>query len=304
MADHTGNGFREGRGHTALVTGASSGIGRSFAVLLASRGYDVVLVARRRDRLETLSQELAATYGVRAEAICVDLGDPDASRKIKSDLDRLGLTVDFLVNNAGYSVLGFYGDVPWEQQETYIRVLGTSVLELTRYLLPAMVEGGWGRIVNVTSVCGFFSGSPGQTLYAPIKSMVHKFSESIALEYEHRGIVCTTAPPGPTATEILEASGAGAVDFVANNPLVRAVMMSPDAYARTAYEGCMRGRRVVIPGLQNKVWAFLLVHSPPSIRYAMCRFMAKLAPESPAATRQNPPDDDRRLGSQDSCLSR
>lgn len=273
---------QEGRGHTALVTGASSGIGRAFSVLLASRGYDVVVVARRKDRLEELSEQLSAAYGVRAEVICADLGDPCTPRNIKAELDRLGLTVDFLVNNAGYSVLGFYCDVPWEQQEAYIRVLGTSVLELTRHLLPAMLQQGWGRIINVTSVCGFFAGSPGQTLYAPIKSMVHKFSESISLEYGDRGIVCTTAPPGYTDTEILEASGSSAVEYIANNRIFKALMMSPDTYARVAYEGCMRCRRVVIPGVQNKIWAFVLLHGPPRVRYAMCGFMARLAPESPA----------------------
>ena len=279
------DGAGDGRGHTALVTGASSGIGRSFSILLASRGYNVVVVARRRDRLEKLSQKLSSTYGVRAEVICADLADPDACRTIKSELDRLGLTVDFLVNNAGYFVLGFYGDVPWERQEAYLRVVGTSVLELTRYLLPAMVEQGWGRIVNVTSLSGYFAGSPGQSLYAPVKAMVHKFSESIALEYGHRGIFCTTAPPGPTATRILEASGASAAEYGAKSRFLRAVMMSPDVYAERAYEGCMRGRRVVIPGLANKLWAFALVHSPARIRYAMSAFTAKMAPpSSPAQT--------------------
>jgi short-subunit dehydrogenase len=172
--------------------------------------------------------------------------------------------------------------VPWEKQEAYIRVLGTSVLELTRCLLPTMVDRRWGRVVNVTSICGYFSGSPGQTLYAPIKSMVHKFSESIALEYEPYGIICTTAPPGATATEILEASGGGAVDYVANNPLVRAAMMNPDRYAKAAYDGCMRGRRVVTPGLHNRIWAFTLLHSPAAVRYAMCGFMAKLSPPNQA----------------------
>jgi hypothetical protein len=197
----------------------------------------------------------------------------------------MGLTVDFLVNNAGYSVLGFYCDVAWEQQAAYIRVLGTSVLELTRCLLPAMVDQRWGRIVNVTSICGYFSGSPGQTLYAPIKSMIHKFSEGIALEYERHGIICSSAPPGATDTEILEASGGGAVDYVANNRLVRAVMMNPDTYVKAAYGGCMRGRRVVTPGLHNRIWAFTLMHAPAPVRYAMCGFMAKLSPPNQADQR-------------------
>jgi uncharacterized protein len=276
------DGAAEGEGHVALVTGASSGIGRSFAAHLAARGYDVVLVARRRTRLEELAAELAVRHGVRAEVIAADLADEQAVPRIKAELDRLGLTVDFLVNNAGYSVLGFYCDVPWADQQAYIRVLGTSVLELTRCLLPAMVEQRWGRIVNVTSICGYFSGSPGQTLYAPIKSMVHKFSESIALEYEPYGIVCTSAPPGATDTEILEASGGGAVDYVANNRLIRSLMMNPDTYVRAAYDGCMRGRRVVTPGLHNRMWAFSLLHAPPPVRYAMCAFMAKLAPPNQA----------------------
>jgi hypothetical protein len=272
-------GSQEGRGHTALVTGASAGIGRSFAELLASVGYDVVLVARRRDRLEELGGCLSAAHTVRAEVIQADLADPEACRNIKAELDRLGLTVDFLVNNAGYSVLGMYCDVPWERQEAFIRVIGLSVLELTRYLLPGMVELGWGRIVNVTSIAGFFPGSPGQTLYSPLKSMVHKFSEGIAEEYEGRGIVCTVAPPGATDTELFEATGPSAVEYVRSSRLVQAVMMSPEVYVRDAYQGCMRGRRVVIPGLSNKTWAFMLTHAPPAARYAMCRFMAKSVPK-------------------------
>ena len=272
----------EGTGHTALVTGASSGIGRSFSALLASRGYDVVLVARRRDRLEKLSRQLSEAHGVRAEVIRADLADPGACRAIKSRLDELGITVDVLVNNAGYFVPGFYGDVPWERQEAYLRVVGTSVLELTRYLLPAMVERGWGRIINITSLAGYFSGSPGQSLYAPVKAMVHKFTESLALEYGHRGVLCTTAPPGPTATRFLEASGASAAEYGAKSRFLQAVVMSPDEFAKKAYEGCMRGRRVVIPGLHNKLWAFALVHSPAPVRYALCAFTARMAPEPPA----------------------
>lgn len=274
----TGTG--EGRGHTALVTGASSGIGRSFAVLLASKGYDVVLVARRRDRLERLSQRLSSEYGVRADVICVDLADPGTPRNIKVELDRMGLTVDFLVNNAGYFVPGFFGDVPWEEQEDYLRVVGTSVLELTRHLLPAMVEQGFGRIVNVTSLASYFSGSPGESLYAPVKAMVHKFSEGIDIEYGHRGIVCTSAPPGPTATRFLEASGATAADYGAKSRFLQAMVMSPDVFVERAYDGCMRGRRVVIPGLHNKLWAFALIHAPGRIRYAMCAFTANMAPHS------------------------
>ena len=276
------DGAQEGRGHVALVTGASSGIGRSFATHLASRGYDVVLVARRRERLEALAYDLVTRHGVRAEVIAVDLAEADAVARIKKELDGLEMTVDFLVNNAGYSVLGFYCDVPWEEQQAYIRVLGTSVLELTRCLLPGMVERRWGRIMNVTSICGYFAGSPGQTLYAPIKSMVHKFSEGIAAEYGPYGIVCTAAPPGATDTEILEASGGGAVDYVANNRLIKALMMNPDTYVKAAYEGCMQGRRVVTPGLHNRIWAFSLLHSPPPMRYAMCAFMAKLSPPNQA----------------------
>jgi short-subunit dehydrogenase len=269
---------QEGRGRTALVTGASSGIGRAFAVLLASRGYDLVVVARRKDRLDELTEHLRAIYRVRAEVLAVDLADPGAGRAIKDGLDQLGVSVDFLVNNAGYPILGQYCDLPWEQQDAFIRVLGTSVLELTHLLLPGMVERGWGRIINVTSLTLYFSGSPGQTLYAPIKAMVHKFSESIALEYEDRGIICTTAPPGATATELLEKSGAGVAEYVANNRVLQAAMMSPEKYVAAAYRGCMAGRRVVIPGWHNRLWAFVLVHSPSKVRYAMCKFMAKMAP--------------------------
>jgi short-subunit dehydrogenase len=269
----------EGWGHTALVTGASSGIGRSFATLLAEKGYDVVLVARRRQRLERLKASLTSTYGVRAEVICVDLADPAAPRNIQAELDEMGLTVDFLVNNAGFFILGYYADVPWESQEEYLRVVGTSVLELTRYLLPGMLDKGWGRIVNVTSMSGYLSGSPGQSLYSPVKAMVHKFSESVSLEYQHKGIVCTSAAPGPTATRFLEAGGATAAEYGRSSRAMQALVMSPDTFVAKAYRGCMRGKRVVVPGVHNKLWALALVHAPGRVRYAMSAFTAKMAPE-------------------------
>jgi len=109
--------------------------------------------------------------------------------------------------------------------------------------------------------------------------------EALALEYERYGIVCTSAPPGATDTEILDASGGKAAEYVANNPLIKAITMNPDTYVKAAYDGCMQGRRVVTPGLQNRVWAFSLLHAPPPVRYAMCAFMAKLSPPNQAEDR-------------------
>src|SRR5262245_18633142 len=133
----------EGTGKTALVTGASSGIGKAFAELLARKGYAVVLTARRADRLETLAAELKQKYGVGTHTIAADLSQPDASRQIAAELTARKLAIDVLVNNAGYGVPGSYINVPWNDHERFMQVMVTAVLDLTYRLLPGMLERGW-----------------------------------------------------------------------------------------------------------------------------------------------------------------
>jgi hypothetical protein len=151
---------------TALITGASAGLGRDFARLFAADGHDVILVARRRDRLEALAGELAAAHGVRATVIDLDLADPAAPRRLVDDVRSRGLEVDFLVNNAGFGGTGAFADVPLEREMGMIQVNVTALVELTRLLVPDMKARRRGRILNVGSTAGFQPGPFMATYYA------------------------------------------------------------------------------------------------------------------------------------------
>lgn len=262
--DFSGRRALEGRGRTALVTGASSGIGRSMTELLAARGFDVVVVARREDRLNALKEELEPSCDVTVRPLVADLAESATPATIVDALDRWGVEVDFLVNNAGYSQLGRYSDLDWSDHQRRLQVLGLSVLELTHHLLPSMVKRGWGRIINVASIAAFFESSPNDVLYSATKSMIHKFSEGIAAEYAASGVNCTVSVPGFTDTEIFTVSKFS--NHVQSNRVMRMAMMSPDTVARQAYDAVAAGKRCVVHGRHHQAMAALLQHCPQSAR--------------------------------------
>ena len=264
----------EGRGRTALVTGASSGIGRSLSELLAAKGYDLVVVARRLERLDELKKQVEDRWHVNCHSLSADLAEPGAARFIADSVASEGITVDFLANNAAYGLVGNYETKSWEELERYVRVLGLTPLELTRYLLPPMLEQRWGRILNVSSLVAVMPGTQGSSLYSATKSMLYKFTEGLAAEVRSRGVLCTVSVPGATDTEIFESSG---ISKWGDSSVIRRALMSPDGVAREAYEACMRGRRVVIHGVHHKATAFVLVHSPPAVRYKLTEmFLSQL----------------------------
>jgi len=257
----------EGRGHTALVTGASSGIGSAMSKLLAAKGYDVVVLARRTARLEQLAGELRARHGVQATVLTADLSDPSAPSSVAEDLRGRGLDVDFLVNNAGYSRIGRYGETEWAEHERRVRVLGLAPLELTHHLLPAMVERGWGRVLNVGSIAGLFAAYPQDVLYCAAKVMLERFTEGLAAEYAPAGINCTISIPGFTDTEIYDSSGFA--EHVRSRRFYRLAMMHPERVAREAYDAVMAGRRQIVHGAHHKATAIALLHLPLPVRRAI-----------------------------------
>jgi len=257
----------QGRGRTALVTGASAGIGRAFAELLASRGWDLALTARREQRLRELQAGLSGRYGVRVTVVPADLADPGASEQIVTSLREV--PIDMLVNNAGYTLYGRYVDFSWEEQRAMLQVMGVAVCELTHRLLGPMVERGFGRIVNVASAGGFFPGSPQYTLYAPVKALGIALAEGIDAEYRERGIHATASAPGFTETEILDSSAA--LREAADSRFGRLTMQSADTVAREAYDAVMAGRRLVVHGWWAKTLSQLLRRGPRSLGY---RFVA------------------------------
>lgn len=241
----------DGKGKWALVTGASSGIGKAFAERLAEKGYGVVLVARRRDRLEALAATLRQRHHVETHIIAADLSQPDASTAITSELRRQNLTIDFLVNNAGYGVPGSYTKVTWDEHSRFMQVLVTAVLDLTYQLLPGMIERGWGRIVNVASVAGMVPAPAGHTLYGASKAFVIRFSEAVDAENKAAGVHCTAVCPGFTWSEFHDVTGTR--DRM--NRLPAFLWLTAARVAREGYDAVMRGEPVIVNG---RIYRFLV----------------------------------------------
>jgi hypothetical protein len=232
---------------TALVTGASAGIGRAFAAQLAGRGFDLVLTARRRERLEELKLAIEADRGVRVDVVVADLADPAAPRAIVEEIARRGLRIDALVNNAGYGLPDPYTRTTWEQQAAFLQVLVTSVAQLTHLFVPGMVERGYGRIVNVMSLAGLLPGAPGNTLYAAAKAFGIKFTESLAAELSGSGVRVTAVCPGFTFSEFHDVNGTR--ERVQRMPSY--MWMDADEVAREGVEAALRGDVVCVPGRLN-----------------------------------------------------
>lgn len=245
---------------TALVTGASSGIGEAIARELASRGYALTLVARRQDRLKALAEELSEEYGIEAETARADLGSPGQRDRLATALAKTGRSVDVLVNNAGFGAHGDFVKVDRERLTEMVRVNCEAVVDLTGYFLPGMVERGEGAIVNIASVASF-QPLPGSATYAATKAFVLSLSEAVRTEVRGMGVTVTAVCPGPVRTEFPEAAGMGAVE----DRTPGLVWMSAEDVAREAVDGAAHDKRVVVPGTLNRVQSLLGHHSPRSV---------------------------------------
>ena len=181
----------QGEGLTALVTGASAGIGKAFADVFAKYGFNLILTARREDRLLAEAAELQKKHRIKVDVVAADLSDPTAPGRLVAELKARGLRVDALVNNAGYGVPGTYAGTKWEDQRAFIEVLVTAPCELAHRLLPDMVARKKGYIINIASVAGMIPGSAGATLYGASKSFMVQFSRSLHLENERNGVHVT-----------------------------------------------------------------------------------------------------------------
>ena len=243
---------------TVLVTGASSGIGAAFAEAFAAGGFDVVLLARREDRLRALGAGLERRHGRRAHVLVADLSPPDAAAHVCAELDARGLTIDALVNNAGYGVPGAYVDSSWDTHRAMLQVMVVGLAELTHRLLPGMLERGYGRVVNVASLAGLVPAPAGHTLYAASKALVIKFSEALAHEVGARGVHVTAVCPGFTRSEFHNVTGTR--EKVSRLP--GWLWMDADVVARQGFEAVMAGTPICINGRVNRTLAFLVRHLP------------------------------------------
>lgn len=240
---------------TALVTGPTAGIGRSFAVQLAAKGYDLVLVARDETRLEELAEELRARHGVSAEVLPTDLTDRDSLAGIEKRLADASRPVDLLVNNAGFGLKGRFLDNDIEAEQAQQDVLVTAVLRLTHAALGPMAERGSGGVINVSSVAAFL---PRGT-YSAAKAWVNSFSEWAHHEYKDRGIVVTSLCPGFTRTEFHERMG------VRRESAPGFMWLDPDKLVATALKDHASGKAFSVPGAQYKAIATLTRAVPTSV---------------------------------------
>lgn len=230
-----------------LITGASAGIGAALAREYARRGRPLVLLARRRERLESLAAELRSQVPV--EILTADLADPTAPARIVEELGARGLAIEGLVNNAGYGLPGAYHVQDWAAHVRFLQVMVTAVCELSWRLLPPMQARGHGEILNIASLAGHVPGSAGHTLYAASKAFMIKFSESLALENAERGIRVCALCPGFTYSEFHDITGTRAQ--VSKMP--KWMWMSADDVAREGLDALAAGKAVHVTGRANRL---------------------------------------------------
>lgn len=239
-----------------LITGASAGIGAEFAKQYAALGWDLVLTARRADRLQVLASEMHSRYGVTVDVIPEDLSNPGAPARLVAAIEEKGRQVDALINNAGYGLPGTFLSTEWSDQADFLQVLYLAPLELTHRVLPGMAARGFGRIVNVASLAGYAPGSAGHTLYASVKAGLIKFSESIEAECRalgHENVHCTALCPGFTWSEFHDVNGTRE----ATKSMPKWMWMEAEPVVKAGIEAVNRGQPVVVPGLANKALATL-----------------------------------------------
>ncbi|MCV7172383.1 SDR family oxidoreductase [Mycobacterium manitobense] len=250
----------------ALITGASAGIGAAFARHLAAQGFDVLLVARRAERLEDLAAEVRQAHGVRAEVFAADLTDAAAPAAIIDHAEKIGLPIDVLINNAGLSSSTKFSETPWESVAAEIQLMVTATTELAHRVIPGMKQRRWGRIVNLSSLAAM--APPGEgLLYTGIKAYVLDVSQSLDMELKPHGIHVTALCPGFTHSEFHDVMGTRD----AADRLPGFLWQEPDAVVSEGWAAVTKGNPVCVPGAVNKLTAAAIRPIPQRIRYVMGR---------------------------------
>lgn len=242
---------------TAVVTGASSGIGADIARELAARGHGVTLVARREDRLRALADELAKT--VRVEVIACDVADPAARARLFDEVAARGLTIDILVNNAGLGTIGPVAESTPDAEIAQVRVNVEALTDFTTRAVAQMVPRGRGAILNVGSTAAF-QPFPGQAAYAATKAYVRSYTDGLRGELAGTGVTVTTLHPGPVRTEFLESAGMDEGTFADAFP--KFMWVPSRTVAKAGVDALAAGRGEVIPGLPNQISARVFEHLP------------------------------------------
>jgi short-subunit dehydrogenase len=243
----------------SLITGASAGIGASIAEVLAEKGYNLIITARRADRLKELAKNLEAKYSIEVVCVTADLSDPKAPQALYDFCLENKYIVDLLVNNAGYGIYDAFAEVSIDQHEAMIRVLSTSVITLTCLFLPEMKKRRQGKVMIVSSISAYLpSAGEHGLLYAPLKTFMNSFGKALNLAYRPYGISTTVVCPGYTSTEFH--SVCGLQEKV--DALPSYMKMSSMAVARAAVTATLKRKSVHIPGLLNRIIILLIRLNP------------------------------------------
>jgi short-subunit dehydrogenase len=251
---------------TALITGASAGIGTAIARELAARGHCVVLVARRRDKLQEVADGLTEEFGVRAEAIGCDLAKASSRARLPERIADLGLRVEVLVNNAGFATGGPFHESDPERELQQVRVLVEAPVALTAAFLPEMVRRGRGAILNVASTAGM-QPLPYSAGYSAAKAHVLTFSEALHQELNGSGVTVTALAPGPVSTDFWDIAGwqVGTGQSF-EDAFPRQAWVTPDQAARAGVDGLEHDRRVVVPGLPMRAAMLASQYLPHAVK--------------------------------------
>lgn len=247
-------------GKTALITGASSGIGEAFARALAARKGNLILVARSGHKLKKLASELSKRFKVEAQVVVADLSDPKAPQKVFSAATKKGPSVDILINNAGFGTRGHFHSLPADKEHSEIMVNLSSVVSLTHLFLPSMVKKKAGMIINVAST-GSFQPVPYMAVYGATKAFVLSFSEALWAEYRKEGIRILALCPGETETNFEKVVG--------NSQGVFGRKRSAESVVQTALRALERGKSCAVDGGGNYLLANLVRFAPRSFTASM-----------------------------------
>ena len=251
---------------TVLVTGATSGIGYELSRLFAQNGFNLVLVAKNRPRLEQRTGELQSEFGISATAISKDLSVPASPEEIFTELQKKSIHIDILVNNAGFNVWGPFFETDLSEELRMIHTNLVSLTHLTKLFISEMLKRGYGKILNVGSTGSFVPG-PLNAVYCATKGYILSFSEAIAAELKGTGVSVTTLCPGATRTEF--AARAQMKDV----RLFHFGTMDAETVAKTGYRGLMKGKRTVIAGLFNKLQMLSIRFTPRGLSLTLVKYL-------------------------------
>jgi short-subunit dehydrogenase len=254
--------------HTALITGASGGIGYELANLFAKNGHDLVLVARNADKLKEIAEDLQVKYRNTVHIVPMNLSNADTPNELYYYLERNSIQVAYLVNNAGFGTHGKFSEIELQEQLDLVQLNITTLTHLSRLFIPGMLKRKYGGILNIASTAAFQPGPLMATYYAS-KSYVLFLSEALASEMKGTGVWVTALCPGPTATGFQQRAGIEKTTLVKKTGM----MMDVEKVAKIGYHGFMKKKSLIIPGVVNRVFAQGIRFSPRKLTREIVKFL-------------------------------